>query len=297
MCELFCLSGRRATVVSFTLEAFARRGGLHGRNVDGWGLAYYDDRDVRLYREPEPAGDSSWLSFVQRRRIASTLVLSHIRHATRGGISLANTQPFARELGGRWHVFAHNGRLDDIEIRHRGAWDRFWPVGDTDSEVAFCILLERLAEIWRGPVAPPLDVRLAIVERFAADMRQLGPANFLYADGDALFAHGHRRTQPDGTIAPPGLWQLQRRCPVDVDALPQAGVAIEPDRRDQEITLLASVPLTAEPWRRLAEGELVVVRNGRGLSSGELGFPAVSHASSVSPISRPEEAHAGQARA
>jgi glutamine amidotransferase len=287
VCELFCLSSRRATVVSFSLEAFARRGGRDGRNVDGWGLAYYDDRDVRLYREPEPAGDSTWLSFAERRRIASTLVLSHIRHATRGRISLANTQPFTRELGGRLHVFAHNGRFDDIEIRHLGECDRFRPIGDTDSEIAFCILLERLTELWRGRAEPSLHDRFAIVERFAADMRQLGPANFIYADGNMLFAHGHRRIQADGMIAPPGLWQLQRRCLVDVDALPEAGVAIEPGRQDQEVTLVASVPLTAEPWRPLAEGEVLVVKNGRDLSPAKFGslrpvhFESLAQARSV----------------
>jgi len=281
MCELFCLSSRLATVVSFSLEAFARRGGRDGRNVDGWGLAYYDDRDVRLYREPEPAGESTWLSFVGRRRLASTLVLSHIRHATRGGISLANTQPFIRELGGRLHVFAHNGRLDHIENRHAGGWDRFRPIGETDSEIAFCILLERLSELWRGRVEPSLDDRLAIVERFAADMRRLGPANFIYADGDTLFAHGHRRIQADGMIAPPGLWQLQRRCLIDVDALPEAGVAIESNRQDQEITLLASVPLTGERWRPLAEGEVLVVKNGGHFESAELASSRPVHFDSV----------------
>jgi len=273
MCELFCLSSRRSTVVSFSLEAFARRGGRDGRNVDGWGLAYYDDRDVRLYREPEPAGDSAWLSFVEQHRVASTLVLSHIRHATRGRVSLANTQPFARELGGRSHVFAHNGRLNDIESRHAGEWDRFQPIGETDSEIAFCILLERLSELWRGGVEPSLDARRVVVERFATDMRQLGPANFIYADGSTLFAHAHRRLQADNVIAPPGLWQLQRSCRVDDDALPEAGVAIESGQHDQEVTLLASVPLTAEPWRPLAEGEVLILQNGRGTSPTEFGSP------------------------
>lgn len=270
MCELFCLSSRRPTVVSFSLEAFALRGGRDGRNVDGWGLAYYDDRDVRLYREPEPAGDSTWLSFVEQRRVASTMVLSHIRHATRGRISLANTQPFARELGGRWHVFAHNGRLENIESRYAGEWDRFRPIGETDSEIAFCILLERLSALWRDRAEPSLGDRLALVEGFAADMRQLGPANFIYADGNTLFAHAHRRIQSNDVIAPPGLWQLQRRCLVDLDALPEAGVAIESSRHDQEVMLLASVPLTAEPWRPLAEGEVLVLQNGRGVSPIEI---------------------------
>jgi glutamine amidotransferase len=287
MCELFCLSSRLPTVVSFSLEAFARRGGRDSRNLDGWGLAYYDERDVRLYREPEPAGDSAWLSFVERRHVASTLVLSHLRHATRGHLSLANTQPFARELGGRLHVFAHNGRLDDIEFHQAGGWDRFQPIGDTDSEIAFCILLQRLSELWRGSVEPSLDDRLAIVERFAADMRQLGPANFIYADGNTLFAHGHRRIQSDNVIAPPGLWQLQRRCVVDIDALPEAGVAIKPGGQDQEVTLLASVPLTPEPWRPLAEGEVLVVRNGRNFSTAASeGLLAARRA--VAPLANPK---------
>ena len=165
-------------------------------------------------------------------------------------------------------MFAHNGRLDNVEIRHAGEWDRFRPIGDTDSEIAFCILLERLSLLWQDRVEPSLEDRLAIVGRFAADMRQLGPANFIYADGDTLFAHGHRRLQADGTIAPPGLWRLQRRCPVEADTLPDAGVAIEPrqDREDQVVTLLASVPLTDESWTPLAEGEVLAVKHGRGLA-------------------------------
>ncbi len=263
MCELFCLSSRIPTVTTFSLEAFARRGGRTTRMVDGWGLAFYDGRDARLFKEPEPAGDSGWLKFIEQRRIPTRLLMSHIRHATQGGVSLANTQPFARELGGCMHIFAHNGRLDQIEKRHAGEWNRFRPIGDSDSEIAFCILLQRLSELRPEGATAALDARLSVVARFAADLRRLGPANFLYADGDVLFAHAHRRMQADGMIAPPGLWRLHRRCPVDIDALPEAGVAIEArGGRDQAMTLLASVPLTDEPWTPLAEGEIVIVRDG-----------------------------------
>ncbi len=44
--------------------------------------------------------------------LPTRLLISHIRHATRGALSLANTQPFGREFGGRTHLFAHNGRLE-----------------------------------------------------------------------------------------------------------------------------------------------------------------------------------------
>ena len=116
MCELFAMSSRSPTRVSLSLERLAARGAPGGSLADGWGVACYDGRDVRLMREPEPAGDSPWLKgALLAGRPNSRTVIAHIRHATQGGLSLANTQPFARELGGRMHVFAHNGMLPGVE--------------------------------------------------------------------------------------------------------------------------------------------------------------------------------------
>ncbi|MDP2370573.1 hypothetical protein [Rhodoferax sp.] len=48
-----------------------------------------------------------------------------------------------------------------------------------------------------------------MVAQFAADLRPLGPANFLYADAEVLFAHGNRCIHPvSGWIEPPGLFRL-----------------------------------------------------------------------------------------
>jgi glutamine amidotransferase len=272
MCELFCLSSRLPTRATFSLDSFANHGAPPGGIIDGWGIAFYDGLDVRLHKEPEPAGDSVWFAFIKQQRVVSRLIVSHIRRATMGGISLANTQPFTREFGGRMHVFAHNGSLKGIEARYAAAKYRFRPVGETDSEIAFCMLAERLSPLWNAGAIPTLDQRFDVIALFAAELRELGPANFLYADGDALFAHGHRRIQADGTIAPPGLWLLCRECTVDRDGLPhsgaalggiEAGVTIEGSGKGQAITLLASVPLTSEGWRPLAEGEVIVVKDGR----------------------------------
>ena len=178
-----------------------------------------------------------------------------------------NTQPFTRELGGRVHVFTHNGRLDSIDRDHAGGWRRYRPIGETDSEIAFCILLERLAALWEHGATPALAARLAVFTQFAADMRAMGPANFLYSDGDALFVHGHRRVQADGKIGPPGLWRLCRQCARDGDSMPpHAGAAIDLARRNQEVMLFASVPLSEEPWQPLSEGEGLVVRDGGTLA-------------------------------
>lgn len=215
MCELFGFCSRLPTTVSCSLGRFADRGGLGGRNVDGWGLAYYEGRDLRLHRGPEPARDSAWLAFIQSRAIPSSLVISHIRHATRGTVSLHITQRFAREIRGHMHCFAHNGKLAGIDDYPALRAGPFIPVGETDSEIAVCALFGRMAELWDSDAAPTLEQRLAVVTRCAAELRAMGPANFLYSDGELLFGHGHRRTQSDGTIAPPGLWVLHRECAID----------------------------------------------------------------------------------
>ncbi|HVC61046.1 MAG TPA: class II glutamine amidotransferase [Acetobacteraceae bacterium] len=264
MCELFGLSSRVPTTVSLSVRLLARRGSHASGLGDGWGVAYHMGDDALVAKQPGPADASPWIDFLAGQPIRSRIVVSHIRHATQGEVSLRNTQPFMRELGGRMHVFAHNGRLSGIERRFAGGSRRFRPVGTTDSEVAFCALLERLAPLWDAGTPSP-EQRLREVADVAATLRALGPANFLYADGELLVAHAHRRTQRDGSIAPPGLWMLHRSCAVDPDALASAGVTLD---GGQLVTLFASVPLTEEPWQPLREGEIAVARDGVGERGG-----------------------------
>jgi len=275
MCELLAMSCRHPTRLTISLKTLAARGGSTSRNRDGWGVAFYEGNDVALFREPTAAGDSQLAHFLETQGPSTTLAIGHIRHATRGGITLSNTQPLLRELAGRVHVFAHNGDLPGIERHETLAFNRYRPIGTTDSEHAFCALLERVRGLWVSSSSlPPLEERLAVVAQFAADLRQLGPANFLYADGDTLFAHGHRRIQPaTGTIEPPGLFVLSRRCSQAND--PVDGNRTSAATGFQEVVLIASVPLTEEHWRPLAEGEIVAVSAGQMHSAATSFAPAL----------------------
>jgi predicted glutamine amidotransferase len=270
MCELFAMSSRTPTRVTLSLGRLAARGAPEGSLADGWGVACYAGRDVRLMREPEPAGGSPWLNAaLDAGRPLSHLVIAHIRHATQGALALANTQPFARELGGRMHVFAHNGMLPGVEQAFPATGARFRPVGETDSEAAFCGLLNRLAPLWEnGP--PPAEARLDAFRAFARAAGELGPANFLYSDGELLFAHGHRRKQSDGRISPPGLHWLKRSCDAEGLELAEAGVDIAAAAQPQQIMLFASVPLSDEAWTPLAQGEIVVAAAGAAAMSAPL---------------------------
>lgn len=266
MCELLALSSSRPAHLNISLETLAAHGGRDGRNPDGWGAAFYQGKDAALFRESLPAGDSALARFVEVEGPSTNLAVAHIRRATRGPVTLSNTQPFARELAGRMHIFAHNGNLPGIERNGGFAFDRYQPVGTTDSEHAFCVLLERMLGLW-SPASPlpSVEERLAVVSQFASDLRKLGPANFLYADGDALFAHGHRRIQASGITAPPGLFRLSHRCADATESIHAGGISVAPGF--QEVTLVASVPLSREQWQPLAEGEVIAVSAGQLLVS------------------------------
>src|SRR5262249_28104228 len=111
MCELLMMSSRIPATVNLELGVLARHGGGEGPERDGWGIAYYQDNDVRLIKDAAPAYESPWVGFVAGLALRSKLVIAHIRRATSGTIALRNTHPFTRELSGRMHVFAHNGAV------------------------------------------------------------------------------------------------------------------------------------------------------------------------------------------
>lgn len=260
MCELLCMSARFPTTMRLSLDELARHGGGTGPHRDGWGIGFWQDGDALVIREPDAAHGSQWIRFLHDEQPRTSLAIAHLRRATQGARSLRNTQPFSRELGGRAHLFVHNGMLPGIEDLAGFRTLRFRRIGDTDSEQAFCSLLERLAPLWERGV-PTVEERLAEVGAFASRLRELGPANFIYTDGDVVFAHGHRRRHDGGDIRAPGLHVLCRSCSAASDANPLDGTLDATQR--QHVALIASVPLTGEGWRALADGEIVMLREGR----------------------------------
>lgn len=272
MCELFAMSSRLPATVNLSLAEFARHGGQTDKHKDGWGVAWFFGPDALVIREPSAAASSAQMHFVRTQDIESTFVVSHIRKAMVGDLALRNTQPFSRELGGRQHVFAHNGMLDPLATRY-GLAGRYQPTGETDSEYAFCILLDRMAAGWRvrGRVPAPL-VRFEIFREFCTEMARLGPANFIYSDGDVLIAHANRRTHEDG-VHPPGLHYLCRRCTAEPHELSAPGLTISTEANSQDIVLLASVPLTEEAWTPFGEGEILMLQGGEIIQKGTITPP------------------------
>lgn len=267
MCQLLGVSVSEPIRLRFAWEQFARRGSSDGGNPDGWGIAYYEDRDVLLLREPRPAADSPLVHFLGAAAPYSRCIISHIRRATGGENVLANTQPFVRYRHGRAHVFAHNGYLDAPDFAvPEGALPA---VGDTDSELLFAYLLSRLEPLWREtPTAevPSLSARLEVLTEIAGLARQFGAANFIYCDGVTLFAHAHRHTVPGEAISDlPGLYVLERDSGVAGDDSPCEGISCDGGSGAQAV--VATKPLDHQHWKALTAGEIACFENGQRIKS------------------------------
>jgi len=269
MCELFALSGLCPANVRIFLPKFAARGGGVGPHVDGWGVAFYQDRAALVIREAAPAWNSEMARFIASQAILTTTAIAHLRKATGDtAVALRNTQPFVRELAGRDHLFAHNGDVADVLVPGQFPLKHFHPVGETDSEHAFCYLLDKLHPLWREET-PPVSERIKVIRAVADRLATLGPFNFLYSDGEYLYAYGHRRLQGGRPPPkPPGLHWLSRSCQAGGSEMEGEGIQIRssPAREEQKVILVASVPLTDEPWEVIREGSLLVLRDGAVVS-------------------------------
>ena len=132
MCQLLGMNCNTPTDIVFSFTGFATRSREH---ADGFGIAFFEDRGVRLFVDHQSARQSPVAELIKRYPIQSRNVIAHIRKATQGRVALENCHPFVRKLWGRYWVFAHNGNLKDFEPKLHAS---FKPVVDTDSELAFC---------------------------------------------------------------------------------------------------------------------------------------------------------------
>ena len=266
MCELFGMSSLQAATVNISINTFAQHGGGVDVHKDSWGVVYYEGNDVRRIRDTTPAVDSEWIQFLEQHSLKSNIVLSHIRKATRGSLKLNNTQPFCKELAGKVHSFAHNGDLEGLLINSDVTSSYYQPLGVTDSEIAFCILLSELSALWlKHERSPPLNERVAIIHQLFRNFASMGIANFIYSDSEYLYAYSDKRNQKDNTIAPPGLYKLERLCQEPNLDVKYLGLSIS--KHFQKIVLVASVPLSEENWIPIEKDELLVLQLGKEIKN------------------------------
>jgi len=240
------------TDICFSFAGFQARGGVTDEHADGWGIAFFEGRGARVFLDAQPSCASPVAELVRSYPIRSKNVVAHIRKATQGVVALENTHPFARELWGRYWIFAHNGNLHDFAPVLD---DSFTPVGQTDSERAFCWLLQQLRRRF-GRRAPGEAELFDELVRLTLDLGARGACNYLLSNGDCLFAHCSTR-----------LSYIVRQAPFAVAHLRDQDLSIDfraVTTVEDRVAVIATVPLTDnECWTTMDSGSLWLFAEGR----------------------------------
>jgi predicted glutamine amidotransferase len=266
MCRLFGLTaGRQAIGATFwLLDAPDSLEAQSHRNVDGSGIGFFDPAGKPvLDKQPEPAFSDE--EFIRAARQAtSTTFVAHVRWATAGGRTVANTHPFA--MGGR--IMAHNGGFGELaRLDYQLGSDRKLVHGDTDSERYFALITQQTeahdgdvgagitaAARWIGGHLPvsSLNVIVAAPGELWA-LRYPGQHALHVIErpaGNSNPAESASPASPAGSASAAGMHVRSATSSIHVPAL-----------RSLPTVVVASEELDGERgWRMLSDGELIHVR-------------------------------------
>jgi glutamine amidotransferase len=251
MCELLGMSANVPTDIIFSFTGLVQRGGMTGPHKDGWGITFYEGKGCRTFKDPAPSSNSKVANLVMDYPIKSCSVISHIRQANRGGIKLENTHPFIREFWGRNITFAHNGQLSGYKLL---ALTDFIPIGQTDSEYAFCWIMGKLKE--KYPVKPKnWQSVFRYMAKLCKQLDDLGVFNALISDGIHVLAYCSN-----------SLTWITRRAPFGQASLIDKDVTVnfsEETTDNDIVTVIATRPLTDnENWHKLESKQWVLFKLG-----------------------------------
>jgi len=251
MCELLGMSANVPTDVCFSFSGLIRRGGVTGPHKDGWGITFYESKGCCTFLEPKAGAYSEIARIVQEYPIKSKTVIAHIRRANIGAVCLENTHPFTRELWGENWTFAHNGRLKGIKKKKLNFYR---PIGTTDSEHAFCWILDSVRR--RFCHKPSTKALVSLIRDLLNELNELGICNVLLSDGSRLYAYCSTALNFITRKAPFGKATL-----IDKDL--QVDFKKETSSKDV-VTIIATKPLTNnENWDLISPGELKVFLDGQ----------------------------------
>ena len=181
MCRMLgCVSRERTSLRRELLEVERPLLRADDENDSGWGMAVYpqgDGEQPKCFRSPEDAAAGN--GFAATADARGRILMAHVRKATRGGLVEENTHPFC--MGE--YAFCHNGTVGAPD-RLMGLPDGAGPRGESDSERLFHRLLR---EVDPDPDRVVDGLRTAVTA--AARCAPLSAINFLFADGEHLYAY------------------------------------------------------------------------------------------------------------
>ena len=258
MCRLFGLHAGTAPVTAtfWLLDAPDNLRDQSHRNPDGAGIGVFDSQGAPLVEKQPIAAWQDTAFAAAAKRLSGTTFVAHVRHASTGSHTVANTHPFLQD--GR--LFAHNGvveGLDELDARlaQLGASDLV--LGETDSERVFALIT---AETQRHE--GDLEAGVAAAISWIAHHLPVYSVNFVLTTPTDLWALRYPATNQ--------LWVLARPSggtgtPTPLEARSELIHARSEQLTSQSSVIVASEPMDDDPgWRLLDSGELL--RVGRDLA-------------------------------
>jgi len=260
MCQLLGMNSHLPASLTLSFTGFSQRGGCTDHHADGWGIAFFESegdlpgKAARHFVDKESASTSPIAKMLKSYPIKSHNVVAHVRKATVGAVTLENCHPFTRELWGRYWVFAHNGDLKEFNPPLHGS---FKPVGTTDSELAFCWLLQELNKSHAS--VPSVEELTHTLAELVPKIARHGTFNFLLSNGQALWAHASTK-----------LCYVLRQHPFSHVQLKDEDVTVdlsELNGPEDRLVIVVTEPLTTnEAWVAMEAGELQAFVDGQPLT-------------------------------
>lgn len=258
MCELLAMSANVPTDICFSFSGLMKRGGQTGPHKDGWGVTFYEGKGYRSFKDPYPSAESKIAEFVTEYPIKSKSVICHIRQANSGGVCLENTHPFTRQMWGQNWTYAHNGQLKGFDTELVIKYHQ--PVGTTDSEHAFCWLLDQL-HLQFGAQAPQANELFEFIAQKSGEINRLGVFNLILSNGKYLFA-----------FCSNNLHWITRKAPFSKASLIDTEMVVdfkEVTTNDDIVTVIATQPLTDnEHWYKMSAGQWQLFHQGQAILQG-----------------------------
>ncbi len=282
MCRLYALRATHPTHAACELldaqNALIHQSQRDGRglaNTDGWGMARILRGEGQCFRQVEPASESEMYRN-EALKLNGTILMAHVRRATVGISSAANTHPFRH--GNAFLI--HNGHIpafDEVRPRLLATLSderRAAIQGTTDSEHVLALLLELRASheeapmdqitemaiqhirAWCNEANEPVQAGLSDIEFDDLEgipdstLNQTLALNLLWSDGLTLGGSRYNRT----------LWFADRTTPYlcPICGHPHADVSAT-SSSPYRASILASERITDENWQALPNGSVCTV--------------------------------------
>ena len=267
MCRLYGFRATEPTKIECTLvhaqnalivQSYKDRSG--GSHLNGWGLATYQNRLLHVDRQAEAAIEAEGFRRAASRAY-SDVVLAHVRRATVGRVALENTHPFSH---GRW-AFVHNGTLPHFETLRPRMLARMTPEhraairGETDSEHVFHFILSMQDTMPKRSLLETLRLGLGQIIAWCQEIDAAAKIglNVLLTDGEQLVGSRWGRT----------LHYVERLGIHDCEICGFPHIRHDV-RHTYRAVVIASEPISHEPWQELPEDCIFAVTANMTLEFG-----------------------------